>query len=666
MASAWINAMTYGGRSTGFIDSEYFGTLGESYKIDIWVESTAYRCKLVAKYESSETEHVIFLGDAGESGTIYWTPPLDLAEYSTDSTTVAVNFGFYVYRSEVADYYINDTPTQHGYNAGAWTTASFAIPDSVVPEIVAFDVGDETGYLETYGSYIQNESILRVELKARPAYGSPIKKMTLSTYDVSEELTPTEITDGEQVYYVVTARVQVRSCNDNYYVKLYVTDNRGRTSESRASVSVSSYSPPGAVITDLYRCDINGNASYDGKYVYCVYSYNYCSLDGKNSCNRRSRYGIADGQTYNYSTASIIYIGGDERYEFAIEISDNFNTVISTTKYIQPIAAILDICKTRNAIGLGGTAADDNTLTIGLYTKFTGGTNLVQIPYNYLDNSYFGNIIDQGYYNDNLICDRWRSGHGTDPSLFTSGSYMTVPDGEYIYQKVYIHGRIDKLTFATKDTSDNIRLATLSYSDPDGDDWFGVYYATMDAHFVNACVYIVRIPAGSYKWAALYAGEYDSSTLPPYWNKPYEDELHNCMRYVQTFKTDYMYSTDRNISLMVKELPAAVYRIGSKFYVYADLPLRAPMAVDPRTGSLVCTCTTDAFTIRYQIIKYDTSTSGTNWGELDPTDVSVNIINNNTIRFFLRCDNIQKELGYSNYYGAITIKIGAGFIIAKI
>lgn len=48
------------------------------------------------------------------------------------------------------------------------------------------------------------------------------------------------------------------------------------------------------------------------------------------------------------------------------------------------------------------------------------------------------------------------------------------------------------------------------------------------------------LAAGSYKWAALYEGEYTADTLPEYRSKGYSIELLECQRYYQYL---YLYAT---------------------------------------------------------------------------------------------------------------------------
>lgn len=152
-------------------------------------------------------------------------------------------------------------------------------------------------------------------------------------------------------------------------------------------------------------------------------------------------------------------------------------------------------------------------------------------PRNLLDNSNFTNPVNQrgqtSYTGNGYSIDRWRGYHAdTIHEVTSSGLKVSGANENYnLYQVLPENIDITKhYTAAACDVDNNIYI------------WSGV---PDDTTTVNVCMYISNnIPlfrlrkATTWKWAALYEGEYTVETLPEYQSKGYGAELAECQRYL--------------------------------------------------------------------------------------------------------------------------------------
>lgn len=131
---------------------------------------------------------------------------------------------------------------------------------------------------------------------------------------------------------------------------------------------------------------------------------------------------------------------------------------------------------------------------------------------NLLDNSDFTNPVNQrgqtSYAGSGYSIDRWKS--WVDSNTLTIGNGCIITNGKYAQ---YVEGLSDSeySAFAMQSDGTLIQIGTGYES---ANNW---RYAAL--------------PAGTYKWAALYEGSYTAETLPPYTPKGYAAELAECQRY---------------------------------------------------------------------------------------------------------------------------------------
>lgn len=206
----------------------------------------------------------------------------------------------------------------------------------------------------------------------------------------------------------------------------------------------------------------------------------------------------------------------------------------------------------------GVTVASDSTsddlpsLISSISTQSSGTTVSTSTPRNLLDNSNFANPVNQRgqttYTDSNgsgtYSIDRWMT-TGTVSQASTDSSGATVAlatkyieANNNIFAQVYFADAFDladKMTVAACDIDGNIYCVTadLFAFDTVFDDGYHVGIAPLlgiDSDNFK-CYGVAALSAGSWLWAAVYAGEYTVDTLPEYVPKGYTAELLECQRY---------------------------------------------------------------------------------------------------------------------------------------
>ena len=133
-------------------------------------------------------------------------------------------------------------------------------------------------------------------------------------------------------------------------------------------------------------------------------------------------------------------------------------------------------------------------------------------PRNLLDNSDFTNPVNQrgatSYSGYDYKIDRWRS-FFPDCKLDVNDGYIEISGNSAVQITVAKNGTYSAFAM---NTDGNIVEISTEYSTE------GTSVKTY-------------LPAGKWKWAALYEGSYTAETLPPYVPKGYSAELAECQRY---------------------------------------------------------------------------------------------------------------------------------------
>lgn len=217
---------------------------------------------------SSSFTHTLTYSFGSASGTIAtgvgtsysWTVPLSLANQVPNNTSGSCTITCKTYSGNT----LIGTKT---------VTITLTVPSSVVPSISSVSTSDPTGYLSTYGAYVQGKSTLKVSVSASGSYSSTIKSYKIvangSTYtakkvmamdgvrfmDLGNHYTVSE--DKAVANSVVKAGISrqvasstVTGLTDIYAVKFDVNDGfhaASLTGNSAITQYVPDFNTPGAV-----------------------------------------------------------------------------------------------------------------------------------------------------------------------------------------------------------------------------------------------------------------------------------------------------------------------------------------------------------------------------------------------------------------------------------
>jgi hypothetical protein len=157
--------------------------------------------------------------------------------------------------------------------------------------------------------------------------------------------------------------------------------------------------------------------------------------------------------------------------------------------------------------------------------------------YNLLDNSNFRNPVNQRgqttYTGNGYSIDRWRAYHAsTTHTVTASGIAVSATDNNPNIYQVLDPNVIDTnktYTVAVCDSAGNVSVRAMKPT---------------TAAYSPACIYISGsnilfriVGANTWRWAALYEGEYTLETLPDYVTKGYAAELLECQRCYHLYAT---------------------------------------------------------------------------------------------------------------------------------
>ena len=309
-----------------------------------------------------------------------FTPPLELANVQTSFSVVAVLFTLTTY---------NGT-TQVGTSG---KTVSMVIPNSVAPSC-SVSVTDPTGYLDTYGGYIQNKSKMKITVTATPAYGSPIASYSIiangSTYGDNPATTGVITTSGSNT------------------IIGKATDERDRTGSATTTINVLAYSSPKITFT-IHRCDQDGTENMTGSYCKVTYKAVITSLSNKNSKSIKLRYKKTNDTQYTSRTINMsaytqegseIFSAEDgSSYNVQMQAIDSFETS-TTTAELSTGFSIMHIPASGKGLAVGKISQADE-FEVGMVSRFyneahfdKGLTEVIT----YVENGDCNNIVTSGHY----------------------------------------------------------------------------------------------------------------------------------------------------------------------------------------------------------------------------------------------------------------------------
>lgn len=306
---------------------------------------------ITADRKSSSFTHTLTWKCGSYSGTIAtkspatswsFTPELKLAEGAPNGTNVYCEFTL---------------TTNNGNTAIGSTKKSvwLAIPNSVVP-ICSMSLSDAKGYKDTYGGYIQGQSVLHVVINGAGIFGSSI-----SSYSASA--------NGTRYISQTFDTAPLKTAGSNT-VTVGVKDSRGRSASASSAITVIPYSVPNIISFSVNRCNADGTENDSGVYAKITYQYSVTDLSNKNTFTVSLNYKkTTDSQwtsvtitpiepLYNVSGSNIIAVDDAHSYDISLVVTDTFTSASQSTA-LSTGYCLYHVRASGKGITLGGIAEDD-------------------------------------------------------------------------------------------------------------------------------------------------------------------------------------------------------------------------------------------------------------------------------------------------------------------
>ncbi len=121
-------------------------------------------------------------------------------------------------------------------------------------------------------------------------FGASLAAVTITVGSVSIRQLPATFNLSEAGELVVTVAVR---------------DTRGLLTVKTTTIKVNSYTPPSVEITELFRCDSEGNESAYGENLFVRYKLNYSSVNSKNQAQLSVQYKTPNDSQYSASETII-------------------------------------------------------------------------------------------------------------------------------------------------------------------------------------------------------------------------------------------------------------------------------------------------------------------------------------------------------------------------
>ena len=147
----------------------------------------------------------------------------------------------------------------------------------------------DNGVPSDWNEYVQGISKVTVNPDGLNfKFGASLAAVTITVGSVSIRQLPATFNLSEAGELVVTVAVR---------------DTRGLLTVKTTTIKVNSYTPPSVEITELFRCDSEGNESAYGENLFVRYKLNYSSVNSKNKAQLSVQYKTPNDSQYSASEA---------------------------------------------------------------------------------------------------------------------------------------------------------------------------------------------------------------------------------------------------------------------------------------------------------------------------------------------------------------------------
>lgn len=330
---------------------------------------------ITADRKSSSFTHTLTWASGSYSGTIAtkstdaswpFTPQPYLANGAPNGTSVYCSFTLTTY---------NGSTSIGSVSKGVYMT----IPDtSAYRPTCSVSVSDPTGYLSTFGGYVQGQSKFSVTVTPTLAYSSAIKSYST--------------TANGSTYTSKTFTTGVIKSSGTLTISAKVTDNRNRPGTGTATATVLAYKIPQIGKFIARRCDSDGTENDQGAYAKIIYTVDITSLSSKNSKSFRYGYKKSTDTDYTYiqlgnvnysytdysDNLCIFPAEEDSSYDVILEVSDYFtsSTPVTASANVGTTFALFHFNESGKGMAFGKISENENAIEFGMDMLDEYGTKI--------------------------------------------------------------------------------------------------------------------------------------------------------------------------------------------------------------------------------------------------------------------------------------------------
>lgn len=357
-------------------------------------------------------------------GSVLWTPGIDLASIIPSAISGSGTLTIHTFSGFAAN------PNDRTLIGSRHYPVILLVPDSVRPSITGVSISEAvSGLAAKFGAYVQNKSKLAVSIAAAGSYGSTIQSYATTIQSRS--------------YAGASFTSDVLTASGTINLTVTVTDSRGRTASTTASVSVTAYSPPQITSLNAWRIDASGNQTDDGERMALQLAYAVASVGGKNDRTLTVKYRQGSSGTFetiSSGTAETSYndtvsytdapeLSTDHTYTIQVTLSDYF-TNVSYTVEIPTARYILDILDTKDGAAYGKAAEERDLLDVAWNSRVRKNLT-VDGAVSIGDIANMLNQLASRPNNRDLLTD-FNSGYGLTPGLWAVWNESgTAANGPY-------------------------------------------------------------------------------------------------------------------------------------------------------------------------------------------------------------------------------------------
>lgn len=314
--------------------------LGSAVSVAITRQNTSFTHKV--EYSFAGSAYTTATSSATTSAS--FTPALSLATNIPNATSGVLTVRVTTFNGTAQ---VGSPATQ---------TLSLSLPTSVVPTFTSVTAAHNSSNttVKGWGIYVKGYSTATLTINgAAGAQGSTIKSYSISGGGFSSS--SSSFTTG------------ILNTSGSITFTATITDSRGRTASKTTSITVYDYFKP-SISVNAFRCNSSGTATDAGTYLRVTATYNYATVNSKNTISRSVSCNSVSNTTFTSGTAFTLAANAAvaSNYTLTATISDTLGGSATATASIPNTAALpLHIKGNKKGIGLGTTASTDSTVEIG-------------------------------------------------------------------------------------------------------------------------------------------------------------------------------------------------------------------------------------------------------------------------------------------------------------